>query len=146
MLIISLASTDAMSSEHTSRFIIPFLHWLKPDISPAAIDKIHFLMRKAAHLTEYAILAALLWRALDHGGKRRWSEQVLTFLCAASFAALDEFHQSFVPSRGASKYDVMIDSCGALIGLLIRWSIVRKRSATALPPPPVLVSSERGTR
>ena len=48
-----------MSSEHTSRFLVPFLRWLMPDISRATIAQIHILLRKGAHLAEYAILAVL---------------------------------------------------------------------------------------
>jgi VanZ family protein len=44
---------------------------------------------------------------------------LLAWLAAAIFAVTDEFHQSFVPSRTASPVDVMIDSCGAMIGLII---------------------------
>ena len=53
-----------LSAAHTSRFLVPFLRWLDPQISLAALNAIQFGIRKLAHLTEYAILAALLWRAL----------------------------------------------------------------------------------
>jgi hypothetical protein len=52
--VIFLGSTDLMSAEHTSRFIVPFLRWLKPDISPESLASIHFIVRKGAHLSEYA--------------------------------------------------------------------------------------------
>ena len=48
-----------MSAEHTSRFLVPFLLWLKPGISVETVALIQFCVRKAAHLTEYAILALL---------------------------------------------------------------------------------------
>jgi VanZ family protein len=140
---IFVGSTDLMSAEHTSRIIEPFLRWLRPDISPEAIAQMQFVIRKCAHVTEYAILAMLFWRALRRGtslqmkaipirlgcaslraGFRLRSGQVLfivVWLVCAIFAAGDEFHQSFVPSRTASAHDVMIDICGALIGLTICW-------------------------
>src|SRR5438046_10605999 len=65
--VIFLASTDLMSAEHTSRFLGPFLRWLKPDVTADAIAKVQLFLRKVAHLTEYAILAALLWRAVYSG-------------------------------------------------------------------------------
>ena len=50
--VIFFGSTDLMSAEHTSRFIVPFLRWLKPDISPETLVSIHFIVRKCAHLGE----------------------------------------------------------------------------------------------
>ena len=127
--VIFLGSTDMLSAEHTSRFLVPFLRWINPQISFATLNAIQLGIRKLGHLTEYAVLAMLLWRALRSG--TRWqikmsilrlrSGQVLfltVLLACGLFAAIDELHQSFVPSRTASRNDVMIDICGALIGLL----------------------------
>jgi len=130
MLVIFTASTDLMSAEHTSRFIRPFLLWLAPNISAAAIAAVQFLIRKAAHLTEYAILAALLFRALWFGASQRAFVKVAgkALLLAAFYAALDEFHQSFVASRTASPIDVMIDTCGAALGLGLCWFFARQKT------------------
>jgi VanZ family protein len=119
MIVIFIASTDLMSAEHTSRFLAPLLRWIVPDISPQTIATIHFFLRKCAHFTEYAILAALLWRALSRSWNNLRPTTAIAFVIAASYAGFDEFHQTFVPSRTASPRDVMIDCCGALIGLLI---------------------------
>src|SRR5439155_20193317 len=62
--VIFVGSTNLMSAEHTSRFVVPFLLWLKPGMSPHTIWVILVLIRKCAHVTEYAVLALLLWRAL----------------------------------------------------------------------------------
>src|SRR3989442_6877169 len=62
--VIFLGSTSLMSAEHTSRLIVPILLWLKPGMSPKTIWIILVIMRKCAHVSEYAILALLLWRAL----------------------------------------------------------------------------------
>ena len=131
-----VGSTDVLSAEHTSRLLVPFLLWLDPHISAATIVSIHFALRKIGHLTEYAILAALLWRGLrgtfNTAGKMALA--LSTFLAAAAFAASDEYHQSFVPSRTASLHDVMIDICGALIGLLICLAFIHaKKLASAIP-------------
>jgi len=68
------------------------------------------ILRKGAHMTEYAVLAFLLARALG----REAPALALGILYAAS----DEFHQSFVRGRHASPIDVAIDSVGLLLGLL----------------------------
>jgi VanZ family protein len=131
MGLIFLASTDRGSAGHTSGFIEPLLHWLMPGLSGESIGRIHFLIRKCAHLTEYAVLGALALRAIAprHSvsfAERRWRIAGAALGMAALYAASDEYHQSFVPSRGASVHDVFIDTCGACIGIcvLLLW---RKR-------------------
>jgi VanZ family protein len=139
MILIFAGSTDALSAEHTSRFLIPFLRWLDPQISFQTIAAIHFALRKLGHLTEYAILAALLWRAwrgslrstrLRQGYGEQASEfctVVISLGIAAMFAMSDEFHQSFVPTRTPSENDVLIDICGAVVGLTICLILARRR-------------------
>ena len=133
--VIFLGSTDMLSAEHTPRFLVPFLRWIDPQISFATLNAIQLGIRKLGHLTEYAILAMLLWRALRSG--TRWQMKMsISFLVAvlasAIFAASDEFHQSFVPSRTASPTDVMIDICGTLIGLSICWMFAKRRSSAKI--------------
>jgi len=126
---IFIGSTDLMSAEHTSRIIGPLLHWLFPTISPFTVLRVQFFMRKLAHVSEYAILAVLLYRAFVHTalkGRRALSAGLVLLLCAA-YAATDEFHQSFVPSRTASLRDVMIDICGAMLAVILYWSIATRR-------------------
>jgi len=67
--LILLGSTDVLAAENTSRFLVPVLRWLDPGISWAAVDMIHTVIRKLGHVTEYAILAILLWRALGDSAK-----------------------------------------------------------------------------
>jgi VanZ family protein len=119
MLLIFIASGDLMSAEHTSRFLVPLLRWIVPDISPATVALIQLLVRKCAHLTEYAILASLLWRAFHQTGTKSWCAAILAFFVAAFYASLDEFHQSFIASRTGSPWDVMIDCVGMILGLTI---------------------------
>src|SRR5262249_32655982 len=122
MALMFLGSTDLMSAEHTSRFLEPLLRWLAPGISPQALAQAHFYVRKAAHLTEYVILASLLFRAIRPWTASYWKRAALAFFPAALFAFGDEFHQAFVPSRTSSLGDVAIDCSGAVIGLACcRW-------------------------
>jgi len=126
-----IGSTDALSAPHTSRFLVPFLRWLDPNISVTTLESIQFIIRKLSHLTEYTILAALLWRALRGRTNLRLKMSILFsgawFACAV-FAASDEFHQSFVPSREASPIDVLIDIGGAFFGLVICSMIAQRKS------------------
>ena len=119
MIFIFVGSTDLLSAEHTSRFIGPFLRWFALDIAEATIAAVQLVVRKCAHLTEYAILGALLCRALRLGHSNLRHAGVLAFVIAAAYAALDEFHQSFIPSRTGAAQDVAIDCAGALTGLAL---------------------------
>jgi VanZ family protein len=128
--LIFVGSTDLLSAAHTSRFLVPFLRWLDPQISLAALNAVQTAIRKLGHLSEYAILAALFWRALRAG--TAWSAKLsilfaIVSIGCAVFAVSDEFHQSFVPSRTASANDVMIDTCGALISLTICIALASRK-------------------
>ncbi|MEY2504350.1 MAG: hypothetical protein QOG27_630 [Verrucomicrobiota bacterium] len=125
MIFIFLGSTDLLSAEHTSRFIGPFLRWFAPDVSDATIASVQLFVRKCGHLLEYAILAALLYRAL-----RTWRGHLfgVAFIFTAIYAAFDEFHQSFVASRTGSPWDVVVDCAGALLGLLFFWLLGNRKT------------------
>lgn len=131
MALIFIGSTDVLSAEHTSRFLVPILRWLDPQISWAALNAIQTIIRKLGHVTEYAILAGLMWRALRGGMVWKSKTSILfaiVWIACAVFAASDEFHQSFVPSRTSSFHDVMIDICGALIGLSICIALATRKA------------------
>ena len=119
MCFIFFASTNSFSAANTSRIIRPLLLWLFPRISEAAIDEVHFLVRKAAHFTEYALLALLAARAFQTSLRaslsRRW--WLASFILVAVVALSDEYHQSFVPSRTASIYDSLLDVTGGATAL-----------------------------
>jgi VanZ family protein len=137
MVVIFLASSDLGSAEHTSRFLVPFLRWLMPNVDLSTLASAQFLVRKAAHVTEYAILGALLLRAFSANAARpRWHYVVIAAGVAAAFAALDEFHQSFVGSRTGSPYDVLIDISGAILGLAV-WAAFSRWRQSRRPAPAV---------
>jgi VanZ family protein len=125
-----VGSTNVMSVEQTSRFMVPFLLWLKPGMTQENTWTIIVFMRHCAHVSEYMVLALLMWRAL------RWGMSVsmrMSTLCGVVlvactlFAASDEFHQTFVKSRTPSVRDVLLDVAGASFGLLIAASFANRR-------------------
>jgi VanZ family protein len=131
MALIFVGSTDLLSAEHTSRFLEPLLRWLDPQISCAALNAIQMAVRKLGHVTEYAVLAALLWRAFRGGTAWGMKMSILfafVLIGCGVFAVSDEFHQSFVSSRTASGNDVLIDISGALIGLVICIAVASRRA------------------
>jgi VanZ family protein len=128
MALIFSASADSHSYEHSSRLVEPFLHWLFPKMSQAHVDQIHHLIRKCGHLTEYAILALLLWRVISQSTNLpAWPRVRKTLLVVCLYASTDEFHQSFVPTRTSLVSDVVIDTVGGAIGLLALWIFCRWR-------------------
>jgi VanZ family protein len=124
--LIWLFSTGWFTSENTSRFIVPIIHWLLPNASPHTLAYLHHLVRKSAHFVEYFIFSLLILRAIRgdlRGARLRWALAAIALV--AGYAALDEFHQLFVAGRTASPWDVLLDTTGgtaaqALVGLLGR--------------------------
>ena len=127
--IIWLLSTERFSFAATSHVIEPLLRWLFSSASKQTIKLIHYLIRKAAHVTEYFIFSLMLFRAF-RGKHRGWriSWMVETLALATFYAGLDEVHQAFVPGRGPSVYDSMLDTLGAAIGQLVLWLWFRRNS------------------
>ena len=132
MLVIFSASSDRMSFEHSSRIIGPFVHWLLPHLSYEAVRAFVMFARKCAHLTEYAVLALLIWRTLrkpaePNASSWGWPRAGMALALAALYAASDEIHQAFVPSRQGSVWDVLLDTSGAALALLCLWAVGRLR-------------------
>lgn len=126
------ASSANFSASNTSRIIRPLLLWLFPRISEASIQSVHFYVRKAAHFTEYAVLALLAARAFRTSGltalRRAW--WLAAFALVAAVALADEYHQSFLPSRTGSIYDSLLDMAGGATALacLTLWLAARRRA------------------
>ena len=133
VILMFLGSTDYLSGAQTSRFLTPFLVWLNPHISYRSIEIVHVVVRKLGHVTEYAVLAVLLWRAFRLGTHWQINLSMLFLIVSmacALFAISDEWHQSFIPSRTPSARDVLIDIAGALIGIGIYSAFTRRKPAT----------------
>ena len=113
-------STDAFSSNETSKIIVPALTYLFPALSIDQIDFWHMFIRKCGHVTEYFILTMLVFRSFRYEeiDPPRTKLRTMTFVLMA--ALLDEWHQSFTASRGASIVDVGYDCVG---GVLALWLI-----------------------
>ncbi len=77
---------------------------------------IHHLVRKAAHMTEYGILAMLIAFHLKVCKVSGWKLFGISSAASIGYAATDEFHQLFVPGRSGQLSDVMIDGAGAVLG------------------------------
>lgn len=131
MTLIAIESTDWLSSEHTSRFLYPLLHFLM-GLDLVRFEVWHHYIRKLGHFVGYFTLSFFLfraWRATLHlPWAPRWALRwaTIAFFMSALVASLDEWHQTFIPSRTGALSDVVLDSCAALtaqvvIFLFLTW-------------------------
>jgi VanZ family protein len=135
-LIVSESSSFA-SAENTSRILYPLLHHLF-GLEPASFPAWHFLIRKTGHFIGYFTLSWLLfraWRDTFPFAGRNWSIQWarISLFMAALVACLDEWHQSYLPSRTGNLHDVLLDSTAALVAQVVIFLILRKRSVESVP-------------
>lgn len=136
LCVLTAFSSDTFSAEHTGSILMNVLNKLFGSISTELFQQIHFLIRKSAHFCSYGLLSAFAffsWRATFPAAPRwtfRWS--ILALLLAVTAAGLDEFHQSFIPSRTSSLRDVFLDLVGAIffqlaIALWLHWRNAKSR-------------------
>lgn len=129
------ASSASFSASNTSRIIRPLLIWLFPGISEESLAFAHLLVRKAAHLTEYGLLALLAARAFRTSHQRRLQELwwLAAFALVACVALVDEYHQSFVPTRTGTIYDSLLDMTGGAVALACAALWLARRRRKRLP-------------
>lgn len=136
MVLISFASGREFSAFNTGQLFRQLILWIFPDLSEERVAAIHFLVRKLAHFSEYAVLGVLSARAFASSAndlvRRHWFQVAL--LLIVCYALLDEFHQSMVPGRTASIYDSAIDVAGGLCALLVFRTWQKRRPGRAFVP------------
>lgn len=83
-----------------------------------------FIVKKSAHIVEYAVLSALVYRALKDAGFNKKRAGLYAVGFSVFYAFTDEFHQSFTPGRKPSMGDVLFDTIGASTALLTIWRLL----------------------
>lgn len=113
-------------------------YWLPPIIWGVAIFSVSantvakvstvywqdFIAHKSAHIVEYGILGILIYRALLSEGVKRGEAILYAVLLCGFYGTTDEFHQSFTPGREPRIRDILIDTIGALVAILIVWKLL----------------------
>lgn len=115
------ADSGAMSGSIVAA-ILKIWHYVLPFIQINK-DVVHLLIRKGAHFSVYLVLGILVAHALaghDIPNKKRWG---FTILICMLYAASDEIHQAFVPNRGPSVWDVLLDTSGSAFGTFLCASL-----------------------
>jgi len=131
LIVIAIESTTYLSSQNTSRFLYPFLHFIF-GIDYASFEPYHAFLRKTGHVFGYGLLSILLFRAwretLPSPRGARWVFRWawIAMLGTTIVASLDEWHQSYLPTRTGTFHDVVLDSCAGIaaqLALLLwfRW-------------------------
>ena len=117
------SSLPAYTSQEESDIIVRFLS----RFTDRDAEMLSFIVRKLAHFTEYTLLGLFIsLTAKEHYNKKRYHEEhflirifIIPLICGVLYAASDEIHQRFVPGRSCELRDVLIDTCGVLLGVLI---------------------------
>jgi VanZ family protein len=139
LIVIAIESTAWLSAHNTSRILFPLLHYLF-SLDYAHFEYIHFFLRKGGHVFGYGLLSILLFRAwretLPSARGARWTLRWATIAVAgtALVASLDEWHQSYIPSRTGTPKDVLLDTCagiGAQILILVVVTVLSRKTSAA---------------
>jgi VanZ family protein len=124
-------STNYASAENTGRFLYPLLHFLL-GVGRDQFPVWQFFIRKTGHFVGYFTLSLLLfrsWRATFPFPGNRWTIQWarISLFMTALVASLDEWHQTYIPSRTGTLHDVLLDSTAALVAQILLFTILRSR-------------------
>jgi VanZ family protein len=132
LVVIAIESTPYLSADNTSKFLYPILHFLL-GLNWEQFVVWHHYIRKTGHFVGYFILSVLLFRAwkstlrLPAVWALRWS--AIAFFLSATVASLDEWHQTFLPSRTGLFSDVVLDSSAALTAQIVIFLYLRAKRA-----------------
>jgi VanZ family protein len=119
LIVIAIESSAWLSAHNTSRVLYPLLHFLF-SLDWERFEVWHFFIRKGGHVFGYGLLSILLFRAwretLPALGNPKWTFRWanISVLGTALVASLDEWHQSYIPSRTGSVQDVVLDTCAGI--------------------------------
>lgn len=131
--VIFFLSSGSGSSAETSRIIGPLIAYFFPNADEGTVALVHAAVRKAAHVTEYGILAALASRAFLRSSapflRNYWVLWAIIIVAAIAF--LDEFNQSFNVLRTGTPMDSLLDICGGLLAISLIRPFVNRRKNTA---------------
>lgn len=118
------------SSDTSLRVLEPILKLIeglsKHSVASDTKASLNWLLRKAAHFTEYAFFGLTVLYAMKAFFEKAWKWMALSEVIAIIYATTDEIHQYFVPGRYMAFLDVCIDSTGALTGILLSYLIYKK--------------------
>ncbi|MBQ8606491.1 MAG: VanZ family protein [Clostridia bacterium] len=121
LFIFCMSAEPASESDKTSGFFVRlFASLLGVEQTGIFIT----LVRKLAHITEYAFLGACACLFAFHFKANTVLRLCLSFMFSSLYALTDELHQYFVPGRACRFTDICIDSFGAILGIMLIFAII----------------------
>jgi VanZ family protein len=143
LVVIAIESTPYLASVYTGRFLYPIFHFLF-GMDRARFMIWHHYIRKTGHFVGYFILSFLMFRAWRETLPKtsRWAFRwgAIAFVVSVMVASLDEWHQTFIPTRTGLVSDVVLDSCAALVAQIVIFLWLRRRRTRRLQPAEVSVT------
>jgi VanZ family protein len=134
--LITFESTDYLSAQNTSRVLYDLLTRFFGEINFSEFVYWHHYLRKAGHVAGYAMLGLLLLRGLwmTFSNRPEWIRllPVFAWLGTALVATMDEWHQSYIPSRTGNPWDVLLDSTAGLMALAFAYTALRRKAPATL--------------
>jgi VanZ family protein len=123
IFVIALESTEYLGSDRTSGPLRWIIQALFGPVSNARWDVVHHYIRKSGHFIGYGLIGLAWMRAwrMTLPGFRFIANAFLALIGTAILATWDEWHQSFLPNRTSSPWDVLLDCSGALVMLAIAY-------------------------
>lgn len=122
------AELSTQDSTSIGRFLaevfVPGFNEMDLESQIAFANKIDHPIRKMAHMAEYAVLGFFLAGSWLDADRKKLVSVSVPWAIGALYAVSDELHQKFVPGRSCQATDVLIDSCGVLIGVLASYAII----------------------
>ncbi len=126
LLIFNLSAQPAQQSDRLSggitQIVIKVVQKIVPGSNPD-LSSFNHIVRKNAHFFAYLVLGILALNALRRSGVSGKGWPLLALCICAVYASSDEFHQLFVPGRSGQVKDVLIDSSGALLGIVLSLTV-----------------------
>ncbi len=125
--LIAVESTPMFGADHTSHPLRMLFEAIFGPVSDARWDVIHHLIRKSGHFIGYGLIGLAWLRAwwMTLPRARYLQDAVLALVGTGLLATCDEWHQSFLPNRTSSPWDVLLDCCGAISLCLLTYILLR---------------------
>ncbi len=155
VVLIMISSSDVFSSDNTSSILRPFVEKIVGPLANHVWARLLYDIRKTGHFFAYGFVSVVFFRAWRMTFRLSRSYSAVTASLRAAAVALlstlalcsaDEFHQSFLPKRTGSPFDVLLDMCGAVTCHLILFTFVGSLLELTSTTSPELRSAGRGRK
>jgi VanZ family protein len=128
LVVIATESTAFFGADHTSGPLRRLVEFFFGPIQDSVWSYVHMIIRKCGHFTGYGLLSLawfrafwMTWRLGEDPNRRRIAAHSLAMAGTLIVASCDEFHQTLLPNRTGTPYDVLLDCGGGLVIQLLVW-------------------------